>query len=278
MELSLPAIMFGYGSTIALAGAGWLLYGMGRGGIDLAAENRLLIVVAVMAYMVPIITPPQPPRGGWPPAAAVTRQRTVAARLMLVLATANHIFWPLYAMYHGPEALFGLVIPSQALLAGVYIASIWGLGARNVFPKPIVAWGEISLVSRVLRPIARLLPGRPSVSFEEWVTGLRGICEFAADEAAQRDAWLGIAERKLFATYDDLRAEIFVHLESELCLRAYGGRLGSKQARSVANFLDAFHRFHTELLDTPALEDVRTLLSSTAWTRVREAAGRVKLP
>jgi len=270
----IPSGMFAYGCATAIAAAVWQVWAGRNGGFTIQPRDGWLTAVVFAAYIAPFaLRPNAPPARDWAPLFCPTAMRIAIARGLLFLGFVNMLFWPLFM----PQ-LFALVLPSFALLSALFNALKWALGVQNIYPGSGVRFWSTGgpILSGIARPVLRALRRAPKISFEEWFSGIAAVARLISSEYSLRLAWIDKDQSvTTIADYVELHAEIFVQLESERCLKAYGERLSEKELRALRRFLDVAHRFDETFNSRPVLRDPKVLLGSAEWELVRKSAANL---
>lgn len=266
--------MFAYGCATSFLALLWFAWACSQGGFDLPPGNKWFPVTVFAVYLVPHVYEPTPPAGGWRPLFAVTQSRVILSRVLLAVAASNIILWAI-SPWFGPARLFVLTAPAFALLSSLLVCCQWSIGINNILPFQLVRLFTPTSFPLLLRPhrtVGRV--GTPKISLHNWLQGLEELATLIGTGDRLRDVWVkkapGLGQPE---DYIELYSNIFVVLQSEVCIRTYGAHLDVSVRNTLQTFLNELARFDRAFNnDTRLRNDASVLLSSPEWDRVRKAA------
>ena len=113
------------------------------------------------------------------------------------------------------------------------------------------------------------------IDFKTWLPQIMGYCEFVADDAALRHAWVNHDFSETSVTnFDELYEQVFDDLDADhFAINLAAHMPNAAMARTaIAAFLTSLKEMDRNRSENPELLNSSVLLDSGQWQRVRSSA------
>lgn len=113
------------------------------------------------------------------------------------------------------------------------------------------------------------------IDFKTWLPQIMGYCEFVADDAKLRQAWINRDFSETSVTdFDELYEQVFDDLDADRFAADLHEHLpNAERARiAIAEFLTSLREMDRTRSKSPELLNASALLDSDQWQQVRGAA------
>ena len=175
----------------------------------------------------------------WNPLIPPTTRSILVGRIILLAATCNFLFWPLFFLVTPDPWTLWRGVVAMLLLSTTYTAVHWALRPENIFSWPILRFlsSPLSFLTTLERPVVnKAIARRPAMPFDAWLQELLRCCERAVTSKGFVNS-----ESPEEGEIDCLqfRALVLDDLGSRTCVLRYKRRMSRDEFRAIQRFLRA---------------------------------------
>ena len=192
----------------------------------------------------------------WNPLIPPTTRSILVGRIILLAATCNFLFWPLFFLVTPDPWTLWRGVVAMLLLSTTYTAVHWALRPENIFSWPILRFLRdplAFLTELMLRPIVeRSMARQPAMPFDEWLPELLRCCERAVNSNRLVNSETpGEGETDCLAFRDLLLRE----LNSTTCVLRYKRRVSRAGFLAIRRFLRSVSQLKARQPDQVAWQE-----------------------